>query len=99
MSLYRLVIGLCVVGFCLVFVAGPETAAQTQTQEKLWCEYSGTEGVGAGKHIVLVSGDDEYRSEEALPMLGKILAVRHGFKCTVLFPVNEQGIILSLIHI
>lgn len=37
------------------------------------------------KHIVLVSGDEEYRSEEALPQLAKILSKHHGFKCTVLF--------------
>ncbi|WP_273567436.1 ThuA domain-containing protein [Maribacter halichondriae] len=37
------------------------------------------------KHIVLVSGDEEYRSEEALPQLAKILSTHHGFKCTVLF--------------
>ena len=45
---------------------------------------------GAGKHIVLLAGDEEYRSEEALPMLAKILAVRHGFRCTVLFSTNRE---------
>jgi len=50
--------------------------------------YEGQAGPGKGKHIVFLSGDEEYRSEEALPMLAKILAVRHGFKCTVLFPIN-----------
>src|SRR5688572_24471679 len=50
--------------------------------------YEGGQGPGKGKHVVLVSGDEEYRSEEALPQLGKILAVRHGFKCTVLFPID-----------
>jgi type 1 glutamine amidotransferase len=45
------------------------------------------------KHIVLVSGDEEYRSEEALPMLGKILSEHHGFKCTVLFAIGEDGTI------
>jgi len=45
---------------------------------------------GKGKHIVLVSGDEEYRSEEALPMLGKILAKRHGFRCTVLFAIDPE---------
>ena len=55
---------------------------------KDWVEYEGKQGPGKGKHIVLLSGDEEYRSEEALPMLGKILAVRHGYKCTVLFPIN-----------
>ena len=53
-----------------------------------WVTYEGKQGPGIGKHIVFVSGDEEYRSEEALPMLARILAVRHGFKCTVLFAVN-----------
>ncbi|MBK7404886.1 MAG: ThuA domain-containing protein [Phycisphaerales bacterium] len=50
--------------------------------------YTGAEGPGVGRHIVLVSGDEEYRSEEALPELGKILALHHGFTCTVLFAVD-----------
>lgn len=51
--------------------------------------YEGKHGPGHGKYIVLISGDDaEYHSEEALPQLAKILAVHHGFKCTVLFPIN-----------
>jgi hypothetical protein len=50
--------------------------------------YEGKRGPGHGKHIVLLSGDEEYRSEESLPMLAKILAIRHGFKCTVLFAIN-----------
>jgi len=53
-----------------------------------WVVYQGKEGPGQGKHIVFVTGDEEYRSEEGMPMLAKILAVRHGFKCTVLFPIN-----------
>ena len=50
-------------------------------------------GPGKGKHIVLMAGDEEYRSEEALPMLAKILSQKHGFKCTVLFSVNDDGTI------
>jgi hypothetical protein len=55
-----------------------------------WVGYEGTNGPGLGKHIVFLSGDEEYRSEEALPMLAKILATRHGFKCTVLFAINPK---------
>lgn len=55
-----------------------------------WLNLPGGAGPGQGKHIVLVSGDEEYRSEEAMPMLAKILAARHGFKCTVLFAINRQ---------
>ena len=46
-----------------------------------------------GKHVVLLSGDEEYRSEEALPMLAKILSQRHGFKTTVLFALDADGTI------
>lgn len=52
--------------------------------------YDGYDGPGKGKHIVLVAGDDEYRSEELMPQLAKILAVHHGFKCTALFAINPQ---------
>ena len=62
----------------------------TTPNEDLWVTYEGDRGPGAGKHIVLVSGDDEYRSEESLPMLAKILAVRHGFRCTVLFAIDPE---------
>lgn len=55
-----------------------------------WVEYTPKEGPGAGRHIVMISGDEEYRSEEALPMLGKILAEKHGFKVTVLFAINPD---------
>ena len=55
-----------------------------------WVSYEGKAGPGKGKHIVFVTGDEEYRSEEGLPMLAKILAVRHGFKCTVLFTLNPE---------
>src|SRR5437867_5906481 len=55
---------------------------------KDWVAYEGKDGPGQGKHIVFLTGDEEYRSEEGMPMLAKILAVRHGFKCTVLFPIN-----------
>ncbi len=41
-----------------------------------------------GRHIVLLAGDEEYRSEESMPMLARILEQRHGFKCTVLYSLN-----------
>jgi type 1 glutamine amidotransferase len=49
---------------------------------------TGKNGPGKGKRIVLVSGDEEYRSEQALPQLARILSQRHGFDCTVLFAIN-----------
>src|SRR5687768_17848597 len=55
--------------------------------------YEGGNGPGNGKHVVFLSGDEEYRSEEGLPMLAKILSQRHGFKCTVLFALDPDGTI------
>lgn len=60
---------------------------------KDWVEYKPKPGPGNGRHIVLLSGDEEYRSEEGLPQLGKVLSQRHGFKCTVLFAVDTNGFI------
>lgn len=53
-----------------------------------WATFNGSEGPGRGKHVVLVSGDEEYRSEEVLPQLAKILSKHHGFECTALFAVD-----------
>src|SRR6266496_3029222 len=53
--------------------------------------YKGGEGPGKGKHIVFATGDDQYRSEEGMPMLARILATRHGFRCTVLFRAHRQA--------
>ncbi|MEL7530036.1 MAG: ThuA domain-containing protein [Bacteroidota bacterium] len=60
-----------------------------------WVHYEGLKGPGAGKHIVFVSGDEEYRSEEALPQLASILSQQHGFDCTVLFAQDpaDPGIV------
>ncbi|MEX2514423.1 MAG: ThuA domain-containing protein [Cyclobacteriaceae bacterium] len=59
-------------------------------QDKTLLEFKGTDGLGKGKKIVLISGDDEYRSEEGLPMMAKILSTHHGFNTHVLFPINPE---------
>ena len=43
----------------------------------------GNDEPGKGKTIVLVSGEEEYRTEESMPMLAKILSQKHGFECKV----------------
>jgi type 1 glutamine amidotransferase len=58
-----------------------------------WVIYQGGDGPGHGKNVVLISGDEEYRSEEGLPQLAKILAKHHGFTCTVLFAIGKDGTI------
>ena len=74
----------------LVLATAPLLDAQPTGTDQ-WVEYAGTSGPGAGKHIVLISGDEEYRSEEAMPMLGKLLAEHHGFRCTVLFAIDREN--------
>ena len=53
--------------------------------------YIGNKGAGKGKHIVFVANDHEYRSEETVVALARILAKHHGFKTTVLFGINKTG--------
>jgi hypothetical protein len=72
----------------LIAVCGGRTRADDS-----WVVYKGGEGPGKDTRVVLVSGDEEYRSEEALPQLAKILATRHGFTCTVLFAIGADGTI------
>ena len=74
--------------FLLLSMAVPGLSAQPN--ENHWVVYDGIDGPGRGKHIVFVTGDEEYRSEEGMPMLARILAERHGFTCTVLFAVHPE---------
>jgi len=69
----------------LVSLAAVATAAEA------WNSFPGEAGPGKGKQVVLVSGDEEYRSEEALTQLGKILAKHHGFDCTVLYAIDAAS--------
>jgi type 1 glutamine amidotransferase len=69
-----------------LFLASFAPAARAADAQ--WVVYEGKEGPGKGKNIVFLSGDEEYRSEQGLPQLAKIMAERHGFKCTVLFSIN-----------
>jgi type 1 glutamine amidotransferase len=55
--------------------------------------FEGSSGPGKGKHIVLLAGDEEYRSEEMLPQFARILSRRYGFRCTVGFALDEKGFI------
>ena len=74
--------------FILGLILNIQPAGAQQGQD--WISFEPADGPGNGKHIVLISGDEEYRSEEALPMLAKILAKHHGFKTTVLFAIDPE---------
>jgi hypothetical protein len=73
-------------------LALPAVAAEAFTSGPGWLEFPAGKGPGASKHIVLMAGDEEYRSEESMPMLARILSERHGFKCTVIFS-HDDGVI------
>ena len=75
---------------CVVFIActGRQSSSSSPEEPLQWLTFNGKSA--DTKHIVLISGDEEYRSEEALPQLAKILSERHGFKCTVLFAQDPE---------
>src|SRR5262245_36719358 len=69
---------------CLMTVIAAQTASPNLVT------YDGTSGPGRGKHIVFLAGDHEYRSEETLPALARILARHYGFKCSVFFTIDPK---------
>jgi type 1 glutamine amidotransferase len=73
--------------FCVAMVSGGWLAARADDP---WLDVAGGDGPGRGKHVVLVSGDEEYRSEEALTQLAKILATHHGFDCRVVYAIDPS---------
>lgn len=84
---------LFLVGCCCLalLVSCGRALAHPVPESPQWLTYSGGEGPGKGKHIVLIAAEQEYRSEQSMPMLARILSTHHGFDCTVLFSVNEKG--------
>ncbi len=75
--------------FLIVAIGLGLVVAQARADDP-WVVYEGKKGPGKGKHIVFVTGDEEYSSEVAMPPIAKILAKHHGFKCTVLFAINKK---------
>lgn len=71
--------------FVFIFLASPSLAVDG------WLQIDGGDGPGKRKNIVLVAGDEEYRTEETMPMLAQILAAHHGFDCTVVFSMSPDG--------
>lgn len=50
-------------------------------------------GRGEAQHVVFVTGDEEYRSEESMPMLARILQRDYGFRVSVLYSLDDEGFI------
>ena len=82
----RFVGTLCVAAF----VCSSLSATVAQAGEGPGRLHLPAKGKSQGK-IVLVAGDEEYRTEESMPMLGKILSQKHGFDCTVIFSMSADG--------
>lgn len=78
--------------FCFLLIAcnGQKSVENTNKEPAQWLTFKGKNK--KAKHIVLISGDEEYRSEEALPQLAKILSTHHSFNCTVLFAQNPENL-------
>ncbi|MCH7823346.1 MAG: ThuA domain-containing protein [Acidobacteria bacterium] len=85
-----LVTALSLLPMVVVAATSPNPAAQEYPHLVV---YEGAEGPGAGKHIVLIAGDHEYRSEEILPAMARVLARNLGFKCSVFFTLDDEGFI------
>jgi hypothetical protein len=67
------------------------TAAPADTDPR-WLVYEGNADTapGKGRRIVFIAGDEEYRSEEGLPMLARGFA-KHGFETVVLFSQDPES--------
>ena len=77
-------------GMAFLVILSAKLPMAAAVEDEQWITFRGGDGVGNGKQIVLISGDEEYRSEEALPQLAKILSGTHGFHCTVLFAIDPK---------
>lgn len=60
--------------------------------EKKKVEVEGTNHI-TPPHIVFVTGDEEYRSEESMPMLAKLAKRELGAKVTVLYSLDSLGFV------
>ena len=74
--------------FALLF--GIHSLASCEAAEP-FLAIAGQAGLGKGQHIVFVTGEEYYRSEEGMSMFAKIMARHHGFRCTVLFAIDPAS--------
>jgi Trehalose utilisation len=73
--------------YLVAFASSVSTALAAHPNGVVW---EGDKGPGKGKHIVFIAGDHEYRGEETLPALARILAKHYGFKCTFLVTTDPK---------
>jgi type 1 glutamine amidotransferase len=96
----RIFLAILLIGItCSLYACGTSSQSDQQSKadgsvadaERYRIVYKGEKGPGVGKHIVFLASDHEYRSEESLPALARILAKHHGFTCTVIFGLDKSG--------
>ncbi|MCG8585505.1 MAG: ThuA domain-containing protein [Pirellulales bacterium] len=75
---------------CASVALATGTTAQAADAHPNRVVWEGDSGPGKGKHIVFIAGDHEYRGEETLPALARILAKHYGFKCTYLVTTDPK---------
>jgi hypothetical protein len=68
-------------------LAAPVLAQNDNPNTVVW---EGEKGPGKGKHIVFIAGDHEYRGEETLPALARIMAKHYGFKSTFIVTTDPK---------
>jgi hypothetical protein len=85
-SQFRLALAAIALATCSACTAPFEAAPA----DPRWLVYPSGDGPGAGKRVVFVAGDEEYRSEESLPMLARLLSAHFGFESVVLFSQNPD---------
>ncbi len=73
-----------------VMARGGQPFVAFQSENPNTVVWEGEKGPGLGKHIVFIAGDHEYRGEESLPALARILAKSYGFKCTFIVTTNRE---------
>ena len=63
----------------LVLTTVLATSVPTMDDSAPWLTFNGAKGPGIGKHIVFITGDEEYRSEEGMPQMAQILNLEARF--------------------
>lgn len=83
--------GVFLMAISSIHAAQPAVLPDSETAFVEPLTYPATKAVSKGKHLVFIASDHEYRGEETLPAMARILAKHHGFDCTVLFGIDENG--------
>ncbi|MHC4878425.1 MAG: hypothetical protein ACYTGL_18415 [Planctomycetota bacterium] len=66
------------------------TTSVSSNADDLWLSLKGHDGIGKGQHILFVTGEEFYRSEEGMSMFARLLSQRFGYDCTVLYAIDKS---------